>query len=392
MNILFCSESYPGRFGKIPSILASEANNTVLFLSFHSRKSRSSSGVIHARLNLNRERERSQKHQDVFVAEWEKIFSLGKQALQTFLHIRDAGFVPDMIFVSFFDGPAFFLRHAFPHAFIVSCFNGFRASTEADEERLKAIMELQKIMIGRSNLYFVRSEAQKKYFPSLFQQNIHVWHPYVDTEFFCPQPRDLSSFFPQISTMAERELVTVHMKGSSFQRIMPVILGLLTHRPNCLIALTFGSQASQEYWKQALSSLPESLRQRLFLAGGLDSSTYRQLLCSSNVHVFPEYTSPPLQEMLESMSCGTLLMTPVSDESDEFFQEGETMLALPKEGRQQLEAICRVLDRRAEFDGIRRNARKKIITHCSEQIAVTGQMAFVMKEYRKMDELRLFKK
>lgn len=128
MRFLFCNDNYPGRFGSMPSRLASDPANKVMFLSFRPRQGETSKGVIHARLNLNRDRGRMVQSRDVFLAEWEKMFHLGKQALQTFIHIRDSGFIPDVILVSFFDGPALFLRHAFPDAFIVSYFNGFRGT------------------------------------------------------------------------------------------------------------------------------------------------------------------------------------------------------------------------------------------------------------------------
>ena len=51
--------------------------------------------------------------------------------------------------------------------------------------------------------------------------------------------------------------------------------------------------------------------------------------------------------------------------------------------QQQMTAICRVLDLGEEFDELRRNARKKIVEKCSEQAAITGQVAFIMKEYEK---------
>ena len=103
MKILFCNDSYPGIFGTMPARLASNPENSVMFLSFHPRREDMPSGVIHARLNLTRHREPLPPNRDAFVFEWEKMLNLGKQALQTFTHIRDAGFVPDMIFVSFFD-------------------------------------------------------------------------------------------------------------------------------------------------------------------------------------------------------------------------------------------------------------------------------------------------
>ena len=113
------------------------------------------------------------------------MFSLGKQALQTFLHIRDSGFIPDMIFVSFFDGPALFLRHIFPQAFIVSYFNGFRSKL-ADDGNCWLSWDRPKGVAAQSDLYFVRSEVQKNSFPPVLHPVIHVWPPYVDTALFPP--------------------------------------------------------------------------------------------------------------------------------------------------------------------------------------------------------------
>lgn len=389
MRILFCNDSYPGRFGGMPSCMASDPANEVMFLSFHSGKQESASGVIHARLNLNRDRKRIPQSKDPFVSEWEKMFSLGKQALQTFLHIRDAGFVPDMIFVSFFDGPALFLRYVFPKAFIVFYFGGFRSKT-AEAGRFQAIMDVQRSMAAQSNLYFVRSEMQKKYFPLALRPSIHVWPPYVDIDFFCPQPRALSLFFPDLPINAETELVTMHMKGTgiSQKNLIEVVFGLLMRRPQCLVALKFGNGTPKELWEQMV--LPEHVRKRLFLAGGLDSETYHHLLCSSTIHVFPERTRPPLQEMLETMSCETLLMTPISEEADEFLNDGETMVGFPeKNTKRQVEAICHVLDHTKEFDSIRKNGRKRIADMCSARSAFSDHLNFILEQYERYKNVEM---
>ena len=384
MRILFCNANYPGGFGRMPSDLAADPANEVMFLSFHPRKENAPSGVIHARLNLNRDREHIPRNRDAFVSEWEKMFSLGKQAMQTLLHIRDSGFVPDMIYTSLFDGPALFLRHIFPHAFIIFYFNGFR-SRGGDVGRFQAVMDFQRAMAAQSNLYFVRSEMQKSSFPPVLHPLVHVWPPHVDTEFFHPAPRNLSLFFPDEPPDSDRELITGHMKGSghSQKELMRVMLDLLECRPHCLAAFAFENEAVRRQWQQALHALPEHLHRRLFLAGGLDGATYHHLLCSSTVYIFPEYASPPLQGMLEAMSCETLLMTPVSDGADEFLRHGETMVAFPKQGKErQLEAICRVIDHPEACDAIRKRGRKRIAARCSDRVVFFEHLNFVMNAYK----------
>lgn len=392
MHILFCNDRYPGRFGKIPSILAADPANKVMFLSFHPGKDDAPSRIVHVRLSIARDRERLARNKDTFVAEWEKMFSLGKQALRTFVHIREAGFTPDMIFTSLFDGPGLFLRHAFPKAWIVSYFNGFRSKT-ADDGRLRAVTDFQRTLIAQSDLYFVRSESQKRAFPPSLHPVIHLWPPYVDTDFFRPAPRDTALFFPGTDSDPGRELVTGHMKGTydSQKKLIRVILDVLACRPFCLAALTFDNAASLQQWRQAIQALPARMSRRLFLAGGLDAVTYHRLLCSSSVYVFPEYESPPLQGMLETMSCETLLMSPVPKEGDGILLPGETMLPYPEEnGQKQREAICRALDHAAEYAALKRRAREHIEKSCGEHIVFFEHLDFVMKAYGDSQKSKAF--
>ena len=289
--------------------------------------------------------------------------------------------MPDMIFTSLFDGPGLFLRHAFPQAFIVSYFGGFRNKT-GDDGRLRAIMDFQRTIIAQSDLYFVRSGIQKHVFPPALWPIIHQWAPFVDTEFFCPLPPNPSLFFPGAPQGAQ--LVTGHMKGSREvqKKLLLVILDLLNCRPDCLAVLTFDSRASLQHWQQLAEALPSRMRQRLFLAGGLDAAAYHELLCASSVYVFPEYENPPLQGMLETMSCETLLMTPVPEEGNGILVPGETMLSYPEEdGRKQRDAICRVLDTLADYDTLRKKAREHIEADCSERVVFFDHLAFILKAY-----------
>ena len=341
-------------------------------------------GIIHARLSLNRNRARVSPGPDPFVSEWEKMFNLGKQALQTFIHIRDSGFVPDVICCAFSDGTALFLRHAFPHAFIVSYFNGFRGSMNSHEERmrLQAVMDLQRCTLSGSNLYFVRSETQREAFPPALHSLIRTWPPCVNTDFFSPQQPDFSAFFPDIAPDSAVELLTMHMKGaeSSFRDMAQVILGVLMRRPHCLICLAFGRGRAREHWEQARRSLPESIGRRLFLTDGLDSLSYRNLLCSSTIHVFPEPVWPPLQEMLESMSCETLLLTPETGQG--FSRDKKTSCALPANGSaMQLETICHILDNINDFQEIRKNARQMVVENHQESTVLSHHLRVIMQAY-----------
>lgn len=383
MQILFCNDSYPGRFGRMPDLLAADPANRVMFLSFYPRRTATSSPVIHARLNINRKKDELSPNQDRVLFEWGRMFGQGKQALRTFVHIRESGFQPDLIFSSFLDGAALFTRHAFPKAFIVSCFAGFR-SASADSERIRAIMDQQYMLAVQSNLFLVRSQVQKQDFPGILHPLIHTWLPYVDTDFFSPGPRCLSRFFPDCP--AQTDLVTVHMKGalSSQKELLQGLAALLLRRPDCCVVLSFASAAVADYWLHASASLPESLQKRFSFVCGLEKTAYRDLLRSSTVHVFPEAVRPPLQEMLETMSCASLVMTPAPAPGDEFLATDNTIAVWPegKTGR-QLAALNQVLDQKQAWDPVRAQARVRVCALCTADRVFGQSLDFVLAEYER---------
>ena len=124
MRILFCNDSFPGNFEALAGLLAADSANEVLFLSTFVRKDFSIPGVSRVRLRLNRDKGGQEK--DAFFLSWEKAYRIGRQTAHTLLHVRESGFVPDMILASSADGPGLFLRHVFPESFIVSYFDRWK--------------------------------------------------------------------------------------------------------------------------------------------------------------------------------------------------------------------------------------------------------------------------
>ena len=385
MRILFCNDTYPGCFGRMPAMLAADPDNQVMFLSFYPRQDTSGPEIIHARLKIDRNRS-TQQGRDAYAEEWNKAVKLAQQACRTFFHIRESGFIPDMIFVSFADGPALFLRHAFPEAFIVSYLGITRTRHETRTEKLNALMDIQKAQITQSDLYFVRSECQKQHFPTMLHSVIHVRPQYVDTNFFSPRQGDPSLFFPKGPALQSGEIVTFHMKGVSAgsHDMRQLILGLLAHRPHCLILLFFGNGTSKELWEPLHGSLPEEMRARLLLLGGLDLQTYRNMLLVSSVHVFPEQTDAPLQGLLETMSCRTLVMTPVAGDEHSVFADGKQVVDFPESGSEaRLQKICAVLDNGENFDEIRKAGRQYVLEHHGDGVSFMQHLKFVMSDREK---------
>ncbi|WP_346664644.1 glycosyltransferase [uncultured Mailhella sp.] len=379
MRFLFCDNMYPGRFGHLPARLAADPENRVMFLSYHARSGGADDNVAHARFRLDRTE--NAQESDPFFAAWGKAFRLGRQAFRTFCHIRDSGFVPDMIFITFFDGPALFVRRAFPEAFVTSYFGALRVRDADVASRLDALADVQNHQALQSDLCFVRSEAQKARFAAPLQPRLHVLPPFVDTTFFSPGHGELREFFPDENA---RELVVFHMKGASRAAAegAQTALALLAGRPSCCAALAFGNERARDLWRERGAALPERLRQRLLFVGGLDKNDYRALLCAADVHVFPENEDPPLQEMLETMSCETLLMTPEGGRNP-LFVPGETVETFPADASMEERArrIAAALDGREESLRIRRRGRSVMERRCNEASVLDEHLRFVLAAF-----------
>jgi hypothetical protein len=61
----------------MPSDLAADPTNEVMFLSFLPERDNASSGIIHARLNLNRDRGRMPRGDDSFLMDWAQMSAWG---------------------------------------------------------------------------------------------------------------------------------------------------------------------------------------------------------------------------------------------------------------------------------------------------------------------------
>lgn len=382
MKFLFCNDSYPGQFGTMPAQLASGAGNEVMFLSFYPRQEAATPGIMHARLKIDRGSVPPGK--DWYEAEWEKSVKASAQAGRTFCRLRDSGFVPDIVLVRFHAGLTLFLRHAFPDAFIVLYPDVIRSRGDSRERaaRMQAMRDIQVSQMVRSNVCFVQSAGQKRLFPPLLHPVIRVCPPMVDTAFFSPGHVDLSLFFPDARLEEKGELLTFHMKGENAvdQQMVQMLLGLLVHRPACRIALSFGNNGCRRQWEALHGALAENLRHRLFIAGGLDRNRYRTLLSSSTVHVFPEISSLLIQEVLESMSCESLVMAPLAEDGDVLTHDTAVDFS-EKDPAGRFRTICRVLDDMNAFDPVRRNGRRLIVEHYDEAKGMRAHIAQILKAF-----------
>jgi hypothetical protein len=381
MRILFCNDSYPGNFEKLAAALAADSSHKVLFMSMYARRAFSLPGVSRVRLKVNRDRNLDEKEHDPFFSEWEKTVRTGRYAFRTLCTLRSSGFVPDMILSAAGSGVSMFLRRAFPESFLVSYLEPYRRSSVlmSNEDRYAAVLSIQSLQMVQSDLCMVFSDWQKRKFSYSFRSCIRTRSPMVDTDLFSRQAAE-----PLVlSDVSSKELVSFSMKGTRQEigrELWPVIIGLLSIRSECHVVLSFGNDEEKIHWAHFCSKLPDSWRTRLTLTGFLSITEYRDLICASTIHVCPEAIEPPLQEMLETLSCETLLLTPLS-KSTGMLQDGRNMLMFPHNKEEQFKTIVYILDHYSEYQNIRQEGRRLVKKYYSMDVTMPEHIAMLQKEY-----------
>ena len=385
MRILFCNDSFPGNFEALARLLAADSANEVLFLSMFVRKDFSIPGVSRVRLRLNRDRGGQEKEKDAFFLSWEKAYRVGRQTEHTLMHLRESGFVPDMILASSADGVGLFLRHAFPESFIVSYFDRPARMPETQEERgrLTASICLQGCQLGQSNLYFLASEWQRKLFPPLLQNVVRIMPCFVDTDLFSPSACTETQ---DVRWRKHDERIVFHIKDireEHFKSSLAAIEELISLRPQCHVSLCIGNKRVSHVLESMAPSWPEWFRRRVSVESFASLADYRNFLCNVSVHVFPDAAVTPLHEMLECMSCEGCLMVPAhACGSTNFLLPEENCLEWPLSSvKSQAKAVSHALDAKAHLADMGKKAREMVMLRYGQKVVLPAHIHLLKEEY-----------
>lgn len=396
MRILFCNDSFPGNFEALAGLMASDPSNEVLFLSAFVRKDFSIPGVSRVRLRLNRDKGLQDKEKDVFFLAWERAYRVGRQTAHTLMHLRESGFVPDMILTSSADGPGLFLRHVFPETFIVSYLDRYKQRPESPEDRsrLSASLSLQSYQMGQSNLYFVFSERQKQLFSPLLRQAVRTMPSFVDTDMFSPAASASGALAAALNRHSEIELVSFNIRGRSklsVEQWFPIATGILVARPHCCVALSLGSEQVKKDWQQRMSALPDGIRNRMFFVRFSSLTEYRDFLCTASVHIFSDINDTPIHEILECMSCKSIVMIPKNAACPSFMHHGENCIPIyGSSDEDKIEEICKIIAGKKDekMTYIAEQSRNTVMTCYSQNVVIPEHVNTLKREFEEFKRIK----
>ena len=379
MRILFCNDSFPGHFESLATHFAADPANEVLFASRYERRDFALPCV--RRVQFRAPRDRNLSVRDPLVTEWTRAVDIGRQALASFTQIRSAGYEPDMVLFSAGNGVSLFVERAFPESFRVAYLDSSAAQrTEDDDSRAAALM-VQGYTLFQCHRAYAFSAHHRDAFPQILRPSIGIIPLSVDTDFF---RREASS--PFFSGISPKELVSIAVKDPGLlagSGLIRVVTALLLRRPFCHVLLVCGFGQGAPLLK-VFSGLGEEFSSRLHACEFLRRPAYRDMLCSSTVHVCLRRHGGMLVETLETMSCGTPLLAPLPCSGP--LEPGRNMLAWPDTPQEQFEILCRVLDDADAREKVGGNARQTVLQQYSQKDALPRHAGELLEAYMAWDQ------
>ena len=384
MRVLFVHRTFPGQYLNLARHLGSDPSNEVVFIT--QRKEGQIPGV---RKVLYRPRRAASLHGNQGTRGPEAAVLNAQEVAQVARDLRDAGFIPDIMFGHNRWGEIWYLRDIFPRSPLVGYFEffyrlqgadiGFDPSepvTEDMAERVRSknlgnLLGLDAVNVGQC-----ATQWQKSGYPKRYRPIMHVMHEGIDSQTFIPDPTArLRMPDTQIELAAGDEVVTYVAHNLEPCRGFPVFMRslprILERRPKARIVIVGGdgvthrTRPSEEgtFREESLSELGDSLDlSRVHFLGQVPYDTLVKVLQISRVHIYLTYPFVLSWSMLEAMSAGCLVIGSRTPPVEEIIRDCGNGLLVDFFSSEEIAAhAIEALEDSRVHQTIRQNARLTIL-------------------------------
>jgi glycosyltransferase involved in cell wall biosynthesis len=339
------------------------------------------------------------------------------QAVAKFLQLKiQEGFDPDVIYVHPGWGDGLYLKDLFPFAKIIAIMEYYYqprgADVGFDKEfpmsfddifRVRTMNIVQQMSLESADIHLCASEWQKSRYPKAYQNSIQVLHEGIDSQLIKPNESAMVTL-PEIEidlgesrwtsaaiTLSKSDEVVTYVSRSlepyrgfhTFARSLPEIL---SNRPNCHVLVlgkltpTYGpSPKTNSSWRnlyleEIQHELTPEMISRIHFLGTVAYEQYLQVLQISSAHIYLTYPFVLSWSLLESMSCGAVVIASQTAPVEEVIQNNvEGLLVKFDDAQQVAEKVIDVLSSPGKYEHLRLNARQKIQKDYDFQTTVLPQ-------------------
>ncbi len=395
-SILFLHPNYPAQFRHLAGFLAGNGHK-VVFLTANTRQNWKIPGVIKAKYQPHSVEEvppfapliRCQNH--------------AQGAARSCLELKKRGFVPDVVYGASGWGGTWFLRDIFPSARMLGFFEWYYDANSADsrfgstnppslEQRVSLRLRNPVIVndLLACDIGTTPTKWQRSQFPEEFHQKLKVIHDGIDTAYFSPEKEPLR--IKNLPLTGEEEILTWATRGMEpyrgFPQFIEALPAILKARKDAHVVIAgenrvcYGApRADGKSWKEYMLEKVSLPADRVHFTGGLPYVEYRSLLRCSTAHLYLTRPFVLSWSMLEAMSCGCTVVASATEPVLEMIEDGENGLLCDFYSSDSIaEKAILALERRAELQTLRDNARQTVIDTCDLNTMLARQARCVLGE------------
>ncbi len=400
MKIIFLPQHFPGPFRYTAARLAADKNNKVIFITDRSRRDVRIPGVRRILISIPQSQHTADR------AENEAVRSIkrGTQIANALLHLKNTGFIPDIIIGNAGFGCSLYAKDIFPDAFLAIYADGYQGSSSMlttlkprhayptvnfSPERIRNLFQWD--AFNDCQMAFTSTSWQKSLYPQHLANQIQILHEGIDTQFFSPQPKQ--KFCIEDCDLSHvDELVTFSGRSIDTKRNFPQFLHSIPHilmeRPKCHVVVMAGSQdretAIESSWANLLFDKYDIDKDRVHFLSFRPYKDYRMMLQASSVHVFLATPNALSTGLFEAMSCGCLVVAGDTDPVREVVEHGRNGFLYDIWSADSLtQTIVGVLSAYKRMESIRVAARQEICNSYDSHKQTESNVQSILQSYNK---------
>ncbi|MEH6496733.1 MAG: glycosyltransferase family 4 protein [Pseudomonas marincola] len=380
MRVLFLHNNFPAQYRHVARKLAEKKKNQVVFASH--RAIEKIPGVVNLIYKPHREGKPETHH---YLRTTETAVINGQSLFRACLDLKKKGFEPDIICAHSGWGPSLYVQELFPKAKLLCYFEWYYHAFGSDADFLPdskmeyddasrirtknvpVLMDLAHCDWGQ-----IPTQFQASQFPDVFKSKMSVLHDGVDTSFFKPDPT-AEKKFGDIDLSHVDEILTYATRGMEPYRGFPEFMRaanlLMKQRPNLHVVVVgndrvaYGKKlADGDGWGKRMVKELDFDESRLHFTGLLPYPDYLKVLQASTVQAYLTVPFVLSWSLIESLSCGALVVASDTAPVKEVITDGENgFLADFFDHEAFAERIAFALDNHKDLGHIRDAARQTVV-------------------------------
>ncbi|MEP3244039.1 MAG: glycosyltransferase family 4 protein [Sneathiella sp.] len=396
MRVLFLHNNFPAQYRHVARKLAEKKKNQIVFASH--RAVEKIPGVANVIYKPHREVKPDTHH---YLKTTETAVINGQSLFRVCIDLKKKGFIPDIICAHSGWGPSLYVKDVFPDAKLLSYFEWYYHARGSDADFLKdanigfddagrirtknlpVLMDLAHCDWGQ-----VPTQFQASQFPDIFKSKLSVLHDGVDTDFFKPK-KDVPKIFGKLDLTHADEILTYATRGMEpyrgFPEFMRAATLLMKKRPGLHVVIVgqdrvaYGKKLPEgDGWGKRMVDELKPDMSRLHFTGLLPYGDYVKVMQASTVQAYLTVPFVLSWSLIETLSCGALVVASDTAPVKEVIQDGENgFLADFFDHEAFADRVNFVLDNHKDLATVRKAARQTVLDNYAHKKLLPRQLRLI---------------